>query len=278
MDPRLTTERNIWLATTRTDGRPHLTPIWFVWLHDKIYVCTQGKAVKTRNLAANPNVAFSLENARSVIDAVALALLFVALAGILIRSLDTAIWLLAGQGVLLGLAAAAAALVEGTTQAWIVFIVALAVKAVAIPRLLFLVLDRLTRRHEVEFALRAVVAFPLAVCLVLLAYAVSGPFTDGFHATFATPNALPAALALLLLGCYSMVIKKKALSQVIGLVTMENGLYLAAIAATRGLPLTVEFGVALDVLTGVAIMGLVIHEIDRQFGSTGIDRLRSLRG
>lgn len=62
MDPRLTTERNIWLATTRTDGRPHLTPIWFVWLHDKIYVCTQGKAVKTRNLAANPNVAFSLEN------------------------------------------------------------------------------------------------------------------------------------------------------------------------------------------------------------------------
>ncbi|MFN8591032.1 MAG: hypothetical protein U0031_06160 [Thermomicrobiales bacterium] len=223
-------------------------------------------------------MAFSLENARSVIDAVALALLFVALAGILIRSLDTAIWLLAGQGVLLGLAAAAAALVEGTTQAWIVFIVALAVKAVAIPRLLFLVLDRLTRRHEVEFALRAVVAFPLAVCLVLLAYAVSGPFTDGFHATFATPNALPAALALLLLGCYSMVIKKKALSQVIGLVTMENGLYLAAIAATRGLPLTVEFGVALDVLTGVAIMGLVIHEIDRQFGSTGIDRLRSLRG
>ncbi|MBU6359286.1 MAG: pyridoxamine 5'-phosphate oxidase family protein [Chloroflexota bacterium] len=61
-DPRLDTERNIWLATTRPDGRPHLTPIWFVWMHDKIYFCTQGKAVKTRNLTANPNVAFSLEN------------------------------------------------------------------------------------------------------------------------------------------------------------------------------------------------------------------------
>jgi hydrogenase-4 membrane subunit HyfE len=44
------------------------------------------------------------------------------------------------------------------------------------------------------------------------------------------------------------------------------------------LPLVVEFGVALDVLTGVAVMGLVIHEIDRLFGSTGTDRLRSLRG
>ena len=52
-----------------------------------------------------------------------------------------------------------------------------------------------------------------------------------------------------------MVIRKKALTQVIGLVTMENGIYLAAVAATRGLPLAVEFGVALDVLTGVAVMG-----------------------
>jgi hydrogenase-4 component E len=63
-----------------------------------------------------------------------------------------------------------------------------------------------------------------------------------------------------------------------GLVTMENGLSLAASAATHGLPLVVEFGVALDVLTGVAIMGLVIHEINRLFGGTATDRLRSLRG
>ena len=52
----------------------------------------------------------------------------------------------------------------------------------------------------------------------------------------------------------------------------------AAISAAHGLPLVVEFGVALDVLTGVAIMGLVIHEINRLFGETGTDRLRSLRG
>ena len=220
----------------------------------------------------------SIEHARSVIDAVALGLLLLALAGVLVRSLDTAILLLAGQGVLLGVAAGAVALAEGTVTAWIAFAVALAVKAVAIPLLLRFVLDRLTRRHDVEAVLPVTLAFPLAIGLVLLAYAVAEPFTAGLHAVFVTPNSVPAAIALLLLGCFSMVIRKKALTQVIGLVTMENGLYLAAIAATHGLPLVVEFGVALDVLTGVAIMGLVIHEIDRLFGETRVDRLRALRG
>lgn len=216
--------------------------------------------------------------ARTVIDAMALGLLLLALIGILVRSLDTAIWLLAGQGALLGIAAGAAALVENTWPAWIAFAVALAVKAVAIPALLRLVLARLTRRHEVEAVLPATLAFPLAIGLVLLAYAVATPFTANLHAMFVTPNAVPAAVALLLLGCFLMIIRKKALTQVIGLVTMENGLYLAAIAATHGLPLVVEFGVALDVLTGVAVMGLVIHEIDRLFGNARVDSLRALRG
>lgn len=220
----------------------------------------------------------SLADARAVIDAVALGLLLVALAGVLVRSLDTAIWLVASQGVLLGLAAGAVALVEGTWAAWIAFAVALTVKAFAIPALLRTILGRLTRRHEVETVLPTTLAFPLAVALVLLAYAVADPFTADLRAAFVTRNAVPAAVALLLLGFFTMVTRKKALTQVVGLVTMENGLYLAAISATHGLPLVVEFGVALDVLTGVAIMGLVIHEINRLFGETGTDRLRSLRG
>jgi hydrogenase-4 component E len=223
-------------------------------------------------------MAISLADARSVVDAVALGLLLLVLAGVLARSLDVAIWLLAGQGVLLGVAACAVALVEGTWPAWIAFVVALLVKALAIPALLRAVLNRLSERHEVESVLPVVFAFPLAIGLVLLAYAVADPFATKVDAVFVTPNAVPAAIALLLLGCFTMVIRKKALTQVVGLVTMENGLYLAAIAATHGLPLVVEFGVALDVLTGVAVMGLVIHEIERLFGGIGTDRLRSLRG
>ncbi len=62
VEQRLQTERNIWLATVRADGRPHLAPIWFVWHAHKVYICTGGQSVKARNISANPNVTLSLED------------------------------------------------------------------------------------------------------------------------------------------------------------------------------------------------------------------------
>jgi F420H(2)-dependent biliverdin reductase len=59
---RLMTERNVWLATVRADGRPHLTPIWFVWHGGRMWVCTSAESVKTRNVRSNPNVMVSLED------------------------------------------------------------------------------------------------------------------------------------------------------------------------------------------------------------------------
>lgn len=60
-DPRLITDRNLWLATTRPNGKPHLVPIWFCYLRDKFYVCTQ-ESVKVRNLRTNPMASVALEN------------------------------------------------------------------------------------------------------------------------------------------------------------------------------------------------------------------------
>jgi len=64
---RLKTEKNIWLATVRPDGRPHLTPVWFTWHAEKLYVCIQPESVKARNMAQNPYVALSLEDGSSVV-------------------------------------------------------------------------------------------------------------------------------------------------------------------------------------------------------------------
>jgi hydrogenase-4 component E len=222
--------------------------------------------------------ALSFAQAGAAIDAAAIGLIGLALLGTAVRRLEAAIWLLAAQGLLLGAAAGAAALAEGAWRPWAAFAVALAVKTVAIPFILGHVLRRVALRHEVETVVPIKVAFPLAAALVLVAYYAIEPFTRTAIGGFDAPNALAAALALQLLGLFTMVTRKQALTQVIGLVTMENGLYLAAVAATRGLPLVVEFGVALDVLTGVAVMGLVIHEINRLFGEINTDRLRSLRG
>lgn len=59
---RLENARNLWLATVRPNGAPHLVPIWFVWLDGKAYLCTALKSAKARNIRQNPRVAFALED------------------------------------------------------------------------------------------------------------------------------------------------------------------------------------------------------------------------
>ncbi|MEW5956963.1 MAG: pyridoxamine 5'-phosphate oxidase family protein [Chloroflexota bacterium] len=59
---RLAAEANIWLATVRPDGRPHLTPVWFAWHGNKLYACIEAGSVKARNLRQNPRLSLALEN------------------------------------------------------------------------------------------------------------------------------------------------------------------------------------------------------------------------
>ncbi|MCS7055676.1 MAG: pyridoxamine 5'-phosphate oxidase family protein [Thermoflexales bacterium] len=61
-EDRLFAARNIWLATVRPDGRPHLVPVWFVWVRERFYVCTAGQSVKAKNLIANPRASAALED------------------------------------------------------------------------------------------------------------------------------------------------------------------------------------------------------------------------
>ena len=70
---RLQTEQNLWLATVRPTGAPHLVPIWFVWVTAKIYLCTEADSVKVRNLLQNPQVSIALEDGNQpiVIDGLA---------------------------------------------------------------------------------------------------------------------------------------------------------------------------------------------------------------
>lgn len=64
---RLTTERNIWMATVRPSGRPHLVPVWFVWFEEKIYIGMQPGSVKANNLEQNDQIALSLEDGVNVV-------------------------------------------------------------------------------------------------------------------------------------------------------------------------------------------------------------------
>lgn len=62
---RLEEARNLWVTTVRPDGRPHLTPVWFVLDGEDLVICISGRSVKARNLAANARVACALEDGSS---------------------------------------------------------------------------------------------------------------------------------------------------------------------------------------------------------------------
>ncbi|MEM7334807.1 MAG: pyridoxamine 5'-phosphate oxidase family protein [Chloroflexota bacterium] len=66
-EKRLQEERNIWMATVRRDGRPHLVPVWFIWFNNLIYIGMQPGSVKAKNLAQNDKMALSLESGSDVV-------------------------------------------------------------------------------------------------------------------------------------------------------------------------------------------------------------------
>jgi hydrogenase-4 component E len=90
-------------------------------------------------------------------------------------------------------------------------------------------------------------------------------------------STLGIALAVVMLSFLMMITRRKAISQIVGFLAMENGLFFAATSATYGMPMVVELGVALDVLIGVVILGVFFFQIREQFDSLDLQHLEQLR-
>ena len=81
----------------------------------------------------------------------------------------------------------------------------------------------------------------------------------------------------MLLAFLMLITRRKAVTQVVGFLAMENGLFLAATSATYGMPMVVELGIALDVLVGVIILGVFFFQIREQFDSLDIRHMEKLK-
>lgn len=85
-------------------------------------------------------------------------------------------------------------------------------------------------------------------------------------------------VSVVLIGIVFMISRKKAIGQIIGFLVVENGIFAVALFQTGGVPLIVDLGIFIDLLTGVLIMGLMVFKINKQFESTNINKMRNLRG
>ncbi|MDA8387850.1 MAG: hypothetical protein M0Z58_04180 [Nitrospiraceae bacterium] len=115
----------------------------------------------------------------------------------------------------------------------------------------------------------------ISFALVVLVYSFisAGVFVAG-----AARNVLKISVSIILISLFMMITRKKAVSQVMGLLFMENGLFLAGFSLTYGMPTIIELGVLFDMLMGVMILGLFLTQIKKSFVSVDLDRLTSLKG
>jgi hydrogenase-4 component E len=154
-------------------------------------------------------------------------------------------------------------------------------KALALPVLLERIVARVGIRQEIEPLINVPLSILISGCLTLVGYIVAQSFyhPDETSAPAALGhNTLAIAIALFLIGFFMMLNRRKALSQVLALLCMENGLFLAAISLTYGMPLVVEVGIFFDVLVAAMVLGILVYRIGSTFDSMDVSKLRRLRG
>jgi hydrogenase-4 component E len=140
-------------------------------------------------------------------------------------------------------------------------------------------LERLVRKIKIEQEIQPFVNAPasMLICgaLTVFAYVVARPFASLERLG---SNTLAVAIALLLTGFFLMINRRKAITQVLALLTMENGVMLAALVLTTyGMPLVVEIGVFFDVVIAVMVLGILVFRIRETFASMDVSKLNELR-
>ena len=192
------------------------------------------------------------------------------------RRLQACVGAYALQSFLLALVAAVVAFYTGFAHLYAAAALTVLIKVVVIPRALERVIQRINVKREVELYVNVPSSLLIAGALTILAYYVTQPIAG--HGSLITQSCLAVSIAVMLIGLFVMISRVQALSQVIGLLVLENGLFLGAIATTYGMPLIVEIGVFFDVLVGVLILVVFVNRINRKFITSDTQAMRHLRG
>lgn len=190
------------------------------------------------------------------------------------RELAAIVRLLALQGILLGALAATLAVRLDSVELGIVAVGVLVLKAIVVPGILRRVLRDSGEARETEPLINVTASIVAAALLILLAYAASRPLVR----LTPTPEtqAVPVGLAMVLLGFFVLVTRRRALSQIVGFLLLDNGIATTAFLITGGVPGIVELAVSLDVLLVVLVLQVLTARLRTTFGGTDIDELREL--
>jgi hydrogenase-4 component E len=192
------------------------------------------------------------------------------------KALFVTIRLYGVQSILLGVVAVAMGLTDHRSHLFIGAALTIGLKGVFIPWFLMRIIDRIGIHREIEPYLNAPSSLLICLGLTVLGYRASTGLADGGQGV--THHVIGVSLSMLLMGLFLMVSRRKAVTQILALLTVENAVFLVALGATSGMPLVVELGISFDVILAVLVLGILVHRIVDRFESMDVSRLSKLKG
>jgi len=209
---------------------------------------------------------------QQLIDGLAALMLLVSFALLAQHRMLSVLHWFAAQGILLSITAAVVAYSSGHEELYVSAVMTLLLKGFLLPWLLWRVIRQLHVHREVEPLMNNAVTMMLALGITLFAFHVIQPIE--LISELTTRNTMSIATACVLLAMLMMMTRKKAITQVVGFLAVENSLFFAAIGATNGMPMVVEIGIAFDVLIAALIFGVFFFEIRNTFDSMEVDAMQ----
>lgn len=158
----------------------------------------------------------------------------------------------------------------------IICILTVLLKVIYIPNMLKRIIQKVEYRVEKDFFINIPISIIICCGLVVLTWYVVSHIT-GLEEPYSR-RFLVYSLSVILIGLFFMISRKKAIGQIIGFLAIENGMFMAAMLMTSGMPMIVELGIFFDVLTAVLIMGVFVFKINETFEHIDINKLKNLRG
>jgi len=183
--------------------------------------------------------------------------------------------LFVAQGLTLASSTLVVAYTTGHTELYVSALFTIVIKVIVLP----VVLHRLIRRLSLQWDTETMVNLPtillIGLGLVIFAFGLAQPISQ--LGSTITRSTLGIAIAVVMLSFLMMITRRKALTQVVGFLAMENGLFFAATSATYGMPMVVELGILLDVLVATFVFGIFFFQIREQFDSLDLHHLEALK-
>jgi hydrogenase-4 component E len=207
-----------------------------------------------------------------------LAFIFLLMSFLLLirNSLAAQVRMFAAQSGVLSALAAVVAYFSGNRELFGVAVAFAVIKVVVIPKVLNRAVTNIGLQRAVAPYLGTSMTLVICGGLVVVAFYVMAPVTASNR--LPTADGIPLAFAGVLIGLFTTVNRRRALTQILGFLMLENSIFMIALLATYGVPLIVEMGVFLDVLVAVLILEVFVYRIKENFESIDVKHLGSLRG